>query len=103
MNDTITVAKTIRQQITLDAWLAVSARHPENDSGDLVFRFGRAGGNKRHIRVHLNALDLYDVTATSTQVRSGPNWMKVTDVARYVNVYADTLAELVRSINHNHG
>lgn len=112
--DASQIAATIRQQIGLDAWLAVSARQHRwwlNGRTGFVtftFRFGSRHGLPKWIDIAYNrATDLYDVQGYKIH-RNGcarvfklpsdfdPDGYEYTD---YKGVYADSLPDLVREIN----
>lgn len=108
------IAATIRQQIGLDAWLAVSAREPRwwqsSETGNITFtfRFGSRHGLSKWIDVAYNrGTDLYDVKGYKLH-RNGcravlklPSEFELSgyEYTEYEGIYADSLPDIVREIN----
>jgi hypothetical protein len=94
------IAATIRQQIGVDAWLAVSAREPKwwtDDQGRVVFafRFGDRYGLPKWCEItYRPGSDDYSVKAYKIH----RNGCKRT-IDQFDGVYADALGFLVRDIN----
>lgn len=95
------IAQTIKQQIGIDTWLAVSARNPQwflNDDGDTVlrFRFGNRYGLPHFIEItYRPGRDLYDLKGYKIH----RNRCR-TVLDDYTDVYADSLGFLIRDINN---
>lgn len=106
------IARTIRSQIGIDAWLAVSARQPRwwtNSTGDVVFsfRFGSRYGLAKWIEITYTVADDYDVVAY--KIRRNGLRQTITAPDQYAEngietcewdgVYFDDLPRLVRRAN----
>jgi hypothetical protein len=94
-------ATTIKKQIGIDTWLAVSARSAQFfalDNGDTVFkfRFGSRYGLGHWVEVtYRSARDTYDLSAYKVH-RNGCKSVFGT----YTDVYADSLSFLIRDFNN---
>lgn len=108
---TIDVAMTIKRQIGLDSWLAVSGRDQKagvNADGDVVlaFRFGPRHGLARWVEItYRGGRDTYDVTAYKVhrngvrRVLSCPDSVTGIERAEWTDVYAEQLPTLIRRAN----
>lgn len=106
-------ALTIKRQIGLDAWLAVSAREPrywatEDGSVTFAFRFGSRYGLAKWCQItYKPGKDLYDVCAYKIHRNGVKKTFRIAseyeldgyEYTEYSDVYADSLASLVRQIN----
>ena len=116
MTTTITaydIAATIRDQIGLDAWLAVSGRTPRYwrlDNGDVTFafRFGGAYGLAKWCEItYKTGADLYDIVAYKIHRNGAKSTLRIAseyevdgfEYTQYEGVYADSLSSIVREIN----
>lgn len=102
----VEIAKTIRDQIGLDTWLAVSARNPRwwtDSTGDVVFafRFGSRYGLARWIEIaYREVSDDYDLLAYKIHRNGCKRTFRFEgESTEYEGVYAASLAPLIRSIN----
>lgn len=106
-------AYTIKQQIGLDAWLAVSARNPrywstEDGAVTFSFRFGSRYGLQKWCQItYRPGKDLYDVCAYKIHRNGVKKTFRIAseyeldgyEYTEYEGVYADMLGNLVRQIN----
>lgn len=111
--DPAMVAYIIKQQIGIDAWLAVSARDPrywstEDGAVTFTFRFGSRYGLQRWAQItYQPGKDLYDVCAYKIHRNGVKKTLRVPsayepdgyEYTEYEGVYADRLDSLVRHIN----
>jgi hypothetical protein len=109
----VEIAKTIKSQIGLDSWLAVSAREPRwwtSPTGDVVvaFRFGSAYGLAKWCEITYSvASDDYDVLAYKIHRNGMKRTLSAPDtfaengieVCAWDGVYFDALPRLVRRAN----
>lgn len=81
------IAAEIREQLGSMALKMMGAHDMYADNGDLVFKI--KGSKKwKHIRIHLNGLDLYDITFTT--------WRKDKKTEHVVNdIYNDQLHDII--------
>ena len=112
-NDALEVASTIKRQIGIDAWLAVSARDPRyysTDDGTVTFsfRFGSRYGLAKWCEISYNrGTDLYDIVAYKVLRNGVKKTLRVAseyemdgyEYTSYSGIYADSLPSLLRRIN----
>ncbi len=89
--ETLTVAKTIANQIGNGALFMIGAKNLAGDDNSLSFKIGRNSKSVTHIRVTLNSLDLYDVEF----LRCNKNGIKKVSVAS--GVYNDMLNSIIET------
>lgn len=116
MTTTVTaqqIASTIRDQIGLDSWLAVSARTPrywstEDGNVTFSFRFGNRYGLAKWCDItYKPGTDLYDIVAYKIHRNGVKKTLRIAseyeldgyEYTSYEGVYADNLPSLVRQIN----
>lgn len=111
--DIMQVAQTIRAQIGPNVWLAVSAREARvwtTDDGavTLAFRFGSRYGLAKWCEItYRPGKDLYDICAYKIHRNGVKSTFRIAseyeldgyEYTEYSDVYADSLANLVRQIN----
>ena len=111
--DAFSIASTIKNQIGLDAWLAVSGRdlrYWTNATGDIVFafRFGSRYGLPKWIEItYQQASDDYDVIAYKIRRNGVKATLTIPDAfnengierAEWDGVYFDALPRIVRRAN----
>ena len=108
------IAATIRDQIGLNAWLAVSARQARwwinGQTGHVTFtfRFGSRHGLSKWVDIAYNrGTDLYDVKGYKVHRNGCHSVFKLPsefefdgyEYTEYEGVYADSLPDIVREIN----
>lgn len=107
------IATTMKRQIGLDAWLAVSARNPRwwtNDDGNVVFafRFGSRYGLAKWCEItYRPGSDDYAMTAYRIRRNGCKSVLSIPDeyepsgrdTADWDGLYADSLGIFVRSAN----
>ena len=112
-NDALEVASTIKRQIGIDAWLAVSARDPRyysTDDGTVTFsfRFGSRYGLAKWCEItYKRGADTYDMVAYKVHRNGVKKTLSIAskyepdgvESASYSNVYFDMLPSLVRQAN----
>ena len=107
LSDPERVARTIKSQIGIDTWLAVSARetfYTSHANGDvtLTFRFGSRYGLPQYCEItYVTASDDYEIYAYRVHRNGSKRAIKLglNDEAHLTGIYADSLGWLIRDIN----
>lgn len=112
-SDALQVASTIKQQIGLDVWLAVSARNArywETEQGNVTFafRFGSSYGLAKWCEItYKRGADAYDIVAYKVHRNGVKKTLSIAseyeidgyEYTSYSDVYFESLGNIVREIN----
>lgn len=89
--NTMSVASVIASQIGNKAFTMLGAKNITGDENSLTFKIGRNVKKVTHIKIALNALDLYDMTFYKVR---GVN---ITVLSEHGGIYADMLHDIIET------
>lgn len=91
----MTVAKTILEQLGGHRFIAMTgAKDFVAENSALTFKIGRNYKQINHVRIYLNASDLYDMTFSQVRKQKGIGAFSYKQIDSYDNVYFDQLQDL---------